>query len=329
MQITILTESELRTCVPLDHTAIEAVEVGFTAIAEGRATIPPIMRVDVHEHKGEVDIKSAYIQGLDSFAIKIASGYYENHKLGLPSGSGMMVLIEASTGRPQAMLLDNGYLTDVRTGAAGAIAAKYLAPNAIEVAGVIGSGMQARFQIRALKLVRDFSRLLVYGLSEPEVDQYVTEMQQELGVTVKRAESAEAVVRGCDALVTTTPSKTPVVMAEWVHPGMHITAMGSDSEVKQELESEILKRADKLVCDLKSQCFRLGELHHALEGGLISEDDEIIELGDLTSGRIRGRSEPDDITVCDLTGVGIQDTAIARLAFEKGIEAGLGRVIEL
>jgi ornithine cyclodeaminase len=319
MQITILTESELRTCVPLDHTAIEAVEVGFTAIAEGRATIPPIMRVDVHEHKGEVDIKSAYIQGLDSFAIKIASGYYENHKLGLPSGSGMMVLIEASTGRPQAMLLDNGYLTDVQ----------YLAPNAIEVAGVIGSGMQARFQIRALKLVRDFSRLLVYGLSEPEVDQYVTEMQQELGVTVKRAESAEAVVRGCDALVTTTPSKTPVVMAEWVHPGMHITAMGSDSEVKQELESEILKRADKLVCDLKSQCFRLGELHHALEGGLISEDDEIIELGDLTSGRIQGRSEPDDITVCDLTGVGIQDTAIARLAFEKGIEAGLGRVIEL
>jgi ornithine cyclodeaminase len=329
MQITILTESELRTCVPLDHTAIDAVEVGFTALAEGRATIPPIMRVDVHEHKGEVDIKSAYIQGLDSFAIKIASGYYENHKLGLPSGSGMMVLIEASTGRPQAMLLDNGYLTDVRTGAAGAIAAKYLAPNAIEVAGVIGSGMQARFQIRALKLVRDFSRLLVYGLSEPEVDQYVTEMQQELGVTVKRAETAEAVVRGCDALVTTTPSKTPVVMAEWVHPGMHITAMGSDSEAKQELESEILKRADRLVCDLKSQCFRLGELHHALEGGLISEDDEIIELGDLTSGRIQGRSEPDDITVCDLTGVGIQDTAIARLAFEKGIEAGLGRVIEL
>jgi ornithine cyclodeaminase len=119
------------------------------------------MRIDIEEHLGEVDVKSAYIHGLDSFAIKIASGFPENRKSGLPSGSGMMVLISAQTGLPLAVLLDNGYLTDVRTGIAGAIAAQYLAPELITNAGVIGSGVQARYQMQALKLVRDYQKLFV------------------------------------------------------------------------------------------------------------------------------------------------------------------------
>lgn len=324
MQITILTESELRKSVQLNHEAIAAVEEGFTALAEGRATIPPIVRVDVHEHNGEVDIKTAYVQDLDYFAIKIASGYFDNPQLGLPTGSGMMVLINAKIGVPEAVLLDNGYLTNVRTGAAGAIAAKYLAPDNVETVGVIGSGVQARYQMRAVKLVREFKRLMIYGIDEAGVEAYVEEMKGELGVEVMPSETAEELVQECDLVVTTTPSKDPIVLADWLHEGLHITCMGSDSEDKQEIEAKVMSNVDQLVCDKKSQCFRLGELHHALEGGVIKEDDEIYELGELTSGKIVGRSAHEEITLCDLTGVGVQDTAIALLAYTKAKELGFG-----
>lgn len=328
MQITILTESELRKCVQLDHAAIEAVEGGFTALAEGRATIPSIVRVDVHEHKGEVDIKTAYIQGLDYFAIKIASGYFDNPLLGLPTGSGMMVLMNAKIGVPEVVLLDNGFLTNVRTGAAGAIAAKYLAPKKLDTVGVFGSGVQARYQIRAVKLVRDFRKLMIFGIDKAGIATYKEEMQGELEMEVVVADSAEILVRECDLVVTTTPSKEPFVFSDWLHPGLHITSMGSDSEDKQEIDAKVLSDVDRLVCDKKSQCFRLGEIHHALEAGLIGEEDEIFELGELTSGKVAGRSSPDEITLCDLTGVGVQDTAIALLAYDQARKKGFGFQVE-
>ncbi len=324
MKITILTEAEIRSCVALDHEAISAVADGFTCLAAGEVTLPPILRVDIPEHKGEVDVKTAYIRGFDSFAIKIASGFFENYRLGLPTGSGMMVVVSAKTGVPEAVLLDNGYLTDVRTGAAGALAAHHLARKEIGTAGVIGSGTQARYQMMALKQVRDFRRLMVYSRSPARVERYVSEMAPVLGVEIVRADDAETVVRSSDVVVTATPSREPYLKAEWLHPGLHITAMGSDSEEKQELHADVLGRADLLVCDSKSQCFRLGELHHGLEEDIISQDDEIIELGDLTSGRKPGRGNDEEITICDLTGVGVQDTAIALLAYRKAMEKNLG-----
>lgn len=328
MGVTILTESEIRRCVGMDQEAIEIVEDGFTRLANGMATIPPIMRVDIPENKGEVDVKTAYIRGLDSFAIKIASGFFENYRLGLPSGSGLMVIVSAKTGVPEALMLDNGYLTNVRTGAAGAIAAKYLAREKIDTAGVIGAGAQARYQMMALKLVRDFRRLMIYSIIPEEVEQYASEMAPVLGVEIMKAEDAEAVVRGSDVVVTTTPSQDPYLKAQWLHPGLHITAMGADAEEKQELHADVLRHADLLACDRKSQCFRLGELHHGLEEGIILQDDEIIELGQLSSGRKPGRRSDEEITICDLTGVGVQDTVIALLAYRKATEKGLGEPIE-
>lgn len=328
MEVTILTESEIRRCVGMDQEAIEIVEDGFTRLANGMATIPPIMRVDIPENKGEVDVKTAYIRGLDSFAIKIASGFFENYRLGLPSGSGLMVIVSAKTGVPEALMLDNGYLTNVRTGAAGAIAAKYLAREKIDTAGVIGAGAQARYQMMALKLVRNFRRLMIYGIIPEEVEQYASEMAPVLGVEIMKAEDAEAVVRGSDVVVTTTPSQDPYLKAQWLHPGLHITAMGADAEEKQELHADVLRHADLLACDRKSQCFRLGELHHGLEEGIILQDDEIIELGQLSSGRKPGRRSDEEITICDLTGVGVQDTVIALLAYRKATEKGLGEPIE-
>ncbi|MDN4074181.1 cyclodeaminase [Fictibacillus terranigra] len=324
----IFTEHELRQHVSLNLEALSVVEDGFTNLAEHRVTMPPIMRVDVHDQNGEVDVKTAYVEGKGMFAIKVSSGFFNNYKIGLPSGSGLMMLISAKTGVPQAILLDNGYLTDIRTAAAGAIAAKYLSRKKIQTVGVIGTGSQARYQAKALRLVRDFQEVLIFGRSEERAKVYAEEMSAELGIEVKVVDSAEAVVRNSDTVITTTPAKDPVIKAEWLHPGIHITAMGSDAEHKQELEAEVLAQAGRLVCDTIAQCERLGELHHAFDQGLLSRKHPIVELGELTSKKAEGRQHEEQITVCDLTGTGVQDTAIALFAFQEMVQRGLGLKIE-
>jgi ornithine cyclodeaminase len=329
-----LSEPELRRLVTLDLDALAAIEDAFTRLAAGQADVPPILGLFVPERHGEIDVKAAFIHGLPSLAVKIASGFFDNGRWGLPSGSGLMVVLSTRTGYPQAVLLDNGYLTDVRTALAGAAAAKHLAPERVRTVGVIGAGTQGRYQVRALQLVRSFERVLVYDRSPEAVDAYVREMPEVLGRDQARLTSAgpvsvapagpETVVRESDVVITCTPSHEPIVRAAWLHPGMHITAMGADVPEKQELESECLRRADLLACDLKVQCFARGEFHHALAIGALPANVAVTELGELTSGRAPGRQRASDISVCALTGVGVQDTAIALLAFDRAVRTGLG-----
>ena len=328
MNITVFTESDLRSCVFMDDESLSEVAKGFSELARGKVFLPPILRVEIPENHGEVDVKTAYIQGQDSFAIKIAAGFFENQSLGLPTGSGMMVLISAQTGRPIAVLLDNGYLTDLRTGLAGAIAAKHLAREKIENVGVIGSGMQARYQVRGLRLVREFKRLFVYGIESDEVDKYVSEMTAELGIEVIKANTPEIAVRESEVVITSTPSQEPYLESAWLHPGLHITAMGSDAEHKQELFSDVFSHVDLVVCDRKTQAIRLGELHHAREAGSLPPEEEVFVVGELTSGMKPGRTNNDLVTVCELTGVGVQDTQIARFAYKRALENDLGLTIE-
>jgi ornithine cyclodeaminase len=326
--VIIFQEREIKQHVQINQDVISVVEDAFSSLAAGKVQMPPIMRVDIPENNGEVDVKTAYIQGVDKFCIKISAGFFNNYQKGLPSGNGMMLLISAETGVPQAVLLDNGYLTDVRTAAAGAVAAKYLARENIERVGVIGAGAQARFQMMSLKQVRNFKEIHVYGPTPERLKQFAQDIEQALGVKVVIAPSVEAVVKESEVVVTTTPAKTPIIKTEWLHPGLHITAMGSDAEHKQELEATALGRADVLVCDVKSQCFRLGELHHGLEEGTITLESDIVELGELTSGRKNGRTHDNQITICDLTGTGVQDTAIALYAFNEMMVKGLGIRLE-
>lgn len=328
MSAIVLTETDLRACLSLDREAIEVVEEGFSRLAQGGVDMPPIMRVDIPENNGEVDTKTAYVPGFQGLAIKMSSGFFNNQELGLPSLSGMIVLLSTRTGFPLAVMLDNGYLTNVRTGAAGAVAAKHLAPSQVQQAGVIGAGAQARYQMLALKQVRDFSRLRVTDIVKESAETYAQEMSERLGIDVQVESNPEAVIADSQIVVTTTPSKEPYLRPEWLHPGLHITAMGADAETKQELFAETLTRADRLVCDRKSQCFRLGELHHALKAGLLTEDSPITELGEITAGQAPGRQGEDEITICDLTGTGVQDTVIASLAYEKATQAGLGLEVE-
>jgi ectoine utilization protein EutC len=304
----LFTEEEIRKHVGLNTETIQVVEDAFTSLATKRVEMPPIMRIDIPSYNGEVDVKSAYVEGLDYFAIKVSTGFFDNVKLGLPSGNGLMMLFHSQTGKPEALLLDNGYLTDMRTAAAGAVATKHLSRQDARTVGVIGTGSQARYQVEAISRVRPIERVLVSGRDEARVEQYIKDMESILGVHVEAA-SAEGVVRKSDIVVTTTPATTPIIKEEWLHSGLHITAMGSDAEGKQELEAGILERADLLVCDVKSQSRKLGEIHHALDQEQMLA--KAVEIGEITSGRSKGRLNNEQITVCDLTGTGVQDTAIA------------------
>ncbi|MFW5712424.1 MAG: cyclodeaminase [Spirochaetota bacterium] len=326
--IYILKEDELKSIVKLDESVIKAIETGFSELQKGNATVPPIMMIPVPEKTGEVDVKSAYIKGIKRLAIKVASGFFENNKIGLPSASGQMLVLSSETGYLDGVLLDNGYLTQVRTGAAGAVAAKFLAPENATNAGVIGSGTQARYQMRALALVRNIKTIRMFSLDSDEVrDAYVEEMSKELGIKVIKAADAEEVVRESDVVVTTTPARNGYIKAAWLHPGLHITAMGSDTEEKQELESAVLGKADILACDLKSQVFRLGETRSAIEDGVLTENSPIRELGEMINGVQPGRESDEQITVCDLTGVGVQDTMIAIKAYDLAVEKQMGTQI--
>lgn len=316
MNVVLVSEDELRRVVSMDREGLEAVRLGFAKLSSGEVVQPPIMHIEIAEHNGEVDLKGAYVKGLGSFALKLSSGFFENHKRGLPSASGLMVLVSAETGVPQALLLDNGYLTDVRTGLAGALAAELLAPEAVSTVGILGSGAQARYQLRALTLVRDFERVLVWSRSKANAERYAQEMSAELGRPVSVA-GAEEVVSSSQVVVTTTPSLQPVLLSEWVHSGQHITAMGSDSAGKNELDPAVLGDADVVVCDHRGQCLQFGELRSAVASGAVPANRRVAELGEVILGERAGRTSADQVTVADLTGTGVQDTMIARLALER------------
>jgi ornithine cyclodeaminase len=326
MAVTILTEAELRRAVGLDLELVDAIADAFSALATGQVAMPPILHMAIAAANGEVDVKTAYVPGLPGFAVKVSAGFFDNPARGLPSLSGMMMVLSAATGRLEALHLDNGYLTDLRTAAAGAVAARHLARADARVAGVLGAGLQARLQIEALQLVRPLEQVLVWARAADRAEAYADEMSERLGIEVTPVASAERLVLEADVVVTTTPSRTPLVVADWLHPGLHVTAVGADAATKNELHPAVLARADLLVCDRRSQSAALGELHHAPDEGA---GLAVSELGEITSGARPGRSEAGQITVSDLTGTGVQDTAIALLAWQKARAAGLGAAIEV
>lgn len=318
----IATEEQLREHVVLNDEALAVIEDGFARLARGEADIPPIMGLEIPDQNGAADVKAAYVAGWDSFAIKISTRFFDNPGRGLPSGSGLMTLFDGTTGRPRAVLLDNGYLTTVRTALAGAVAARYLARRAIDTVTVIGAGSQARWQLQALSLVREFNRVLVCGIDHDESRTCAEHVAQELGMDAEAADTVEQAVRAADVVLTTTPAREAVVRADWLRPGAHVTAMGSDAPHKNELDPAIFERADLPVCDLLSQSRSRGELRTVLEAGMEPSELGIHELGDIVNGSVAGRESEQQISVCDLTGVGVQDTAIARYAVAALEDAG-------
>ena len=316
MTTQVFDEQAIKDRIQIDSRFIPSIEQGYVKLSHGEATMPPIMRIDVPEHNGEVDIKSAYIPGFDGFAVKLSSGFFDNPKKGLPSGSGLMVLIDSETGQPQAVFLDNGHLTDIRTGIAGAIAAKHLSSDNQHTIGIVGTGKQARFQLRAISQVKNVKQAYVYGRRTDSAQQYANDMQQELGITIQPVDSIAQLASHASILVTTTPATKPIINTEHLHPGMLIIAMGSDAEHKNEVDPHVLTQVDQVVCDSEQQCKRLGELHHVDEQGLREQlQQPVAEIGQIIQRPEQYNITAKSTVLCDLTGTGAQDTAIALEAY--------------
>jgi ornithine cyclodeaminase len=285
--------------------------------------------LDIPGTRTEAHVKGAYLRGTSTFSVKVASGSYDNPARGLPSGGGLFLVFDATTGLPTAVLFDNGYLTDARTGAAGALAADLLAKRKVDRLGIVGVGSQARHQLATLLQVRRPKAVAAWGRDRGKAEAYAKEMEARHGLPVEAVPSVEVAVRDSDVVITVTPSHEPLVRANWVEAGMHITAVGADAPDKQELEAEVLGKTDKVVADRLDQCLRFGEIHHAVEKGVLRKEDVYAELGEIVAGLRRGRESDEEITVADLTGVGVQDAAVANRVVREGATRRIGRILEV
>jgi ornithine cyclodeaminase len=293
-----------------DQHAIQLIEEGFVALSAGKVTMPPVGHLDIKDPPGECHIKYGHIHGDDFFAIKLATGFYQNAAQGLPSGSGMTIVFSAKNGLPEVLLDDAGYLTDVRTAMAGCICAKYLAPSKISAIGIVGAGVQARLQLEYLKYATDCKDVVVWARNTEQGESYREQMSAR-GFDIRVATTLRSLCEQSNLIVTNTPATEALIRADWIQPGTHITALGSDGAGKQELDANVFAKTDLAVVDSAPQCALLGESHYAIEAGIISEA-ALVALGAIISGDAAGRQNDDQITVADLTGVAVQDIQIAK-----------------
>ena len=311
---TVYGEEELRAVVS-HGAALHSAERAFVALARNQVVSPMPLGVDFPEVHGEVHVKGALIEGAPIFAFKVATGFYGNVELGVPTGSGMVLVFDAETGFPLGVLGDNGYHTDQRTIAAGALVVRLLTPSRPLVVGIVGAGVQARFQLELMSRVRDIKEVRVWSRQESSRRRYVAETSAKLKVPVYEFSDVGSALANADLVVTATPSREPLVEAGMIRHGATVVALGSDGPGKQELDMDVILRADKLVTDLTTQCIRLGEFQHPVKAGLLPPDAVYAELGHIATGDIPGRTG-DETIICDLTGTGAQDAAIAEEAWK-------------
>lgn len=297
---------------------VNSIEEGFVAFSRGDVIVPPVGEMLFKEQDGEAHIKYGFIKEDDYYVIKIASGFYKNRELGLSPNSGLMLMFSQKTGQLACILLDEGHLTNIRTAAAGAVAARHLAPREIERIGIMGAGFQGQLQLEYLKTVTDCRDVTVWGISDEELDKYKKNMEAK-GFNIRTTFEAGDVADNCNLIVTATPSKKPLLTADQIGKGTHITAVGSDTEYKIELDPGIPGKADVVVADSIAQSQLRGEIFQSRKAGTIS-DDRIVELGDVISAKSIGRTSDDQISVVDLTGVAVQDIQISKAVYEALIK---------
>lgn len=307
-QVRIVTRDEIVAALP-SVDAVAAMERAFARYSAGAASVPPVAEILFDDPPGEAHIKAGHISGDPFFAVKVATGFYRNPSRGLASSSGLVTLFDASTGYPSAILLDYGLLTDIRTAAAGAVAAKYLAPAAVRRIAILGSGTQARLQARYLLQVTTCRALSLWARDDQSAARAASDIAA-YGFDVEVSTSPAEAVRGAQIVVTTTPSPSPLIAARDIAPGTHITAVGADSEGKQELAADLFAKADLVAADSVKQAALRGDISHALRTGTL-EPKRILELGDLIDAPLARKSSA-QISIADLTGVATQDIEIAK-----------------
>lgn len=283
---------------------------GFIAFSQKQVQMPPVQHLLFEHAQGDCCIKSGYLQGDSQFVVKVSSGFYHNPAQGLASNQGLMMAFSAQTGEPQALLLDEGWLTALRTALAGRIVAELCAPQHIRAIGIVGTGMQARLHLMYLKNIISCRQLWVWGRSETALEEY-RQYAEEEGFDVTTTLDAAELGRHCQFIITTTPSREAILHAADIQPGTHITAVGADGAGKRELAPELVAKADKILVDSWAQCTEFGEISSAFQQQLLAHHT-LTEIGTALTQNSVFRDNEQQITLADLTGLGIQDVQIVK-----------------
>jgi len=325
MEVLWLTQEEVKSVMDM-HSDMQVVERAFRQHGLGKVQMPPKSYLYYTAYNGDLRTMPAYLEEEDITGVKIVNVHPGNPALGLPTVMALIVLISPQTGAPIA-IMDGTYLTDIRTGAAGGIAAKYLARKDSKVIGLVGAGNQARTQLEALSEVFEPELVKVTSRTKESCEQFIREAADIISCEIRYEETIENVC-DCDILVTTTPTRKPIVKAQWIKEGTHINAIGADAVGKEELDPELIIRS-KIVVDDIVQALHSGEVNVPLFKHYISENDIHAQLGEVIVGLKPGRTSEEEITIFDSTGLAIQDVASAHLVYQRALSKGLGKQVRM
>jgi alanine dehydrogenase len=310
---------------------IKTVETAFMEKGIGHVQMPAKVYLFYGKHQGDLRVMPSYLEDLNLSAVKIVNSHPENrNKYNLPTVMAIIILVNPKNGAPLA-IMGGTHATNMRTGAAGAIAAKYLARKNSRIVGLVGAGAQAKTQLIALiSLYKEFDEVRIWSRTEKTRDAFIAEMEPTCSqvtslIPVKRPKDA---VSGADIIITTTPSRKPIISHAWVIPGMHFNCIGADAPGKQELDPTILREA-KIVVDDWEQASHSGEINIPLAGGILEKRDVWGEIGEIVAGLKPGRTSQRELTVFSSTGLAVQDAVAAELAYKLALEKGNGQFIEL
>ena len=330
MKTLLLTEKDVKQLLSMDE-VMQAVESAFKAKGSGHAQMPAKIYLFYDKYNGDLRAMPSYIEELDISAVKIVNSHPENPiKHGLPTVMATIILVDPKNGGPLA-IMGGTWATDMRTGAAGGIAAKYFAKKDSKVVGLVGAGAQARTQLMGLiSLYKKFEEVRVWSLPDGTKEAFVAEMEPKYGDVAKiiAVESVKDAVEGADIVVTVTPSRKPLVSNDWVKSGMHFTCIGADAPGKQELDPDILRRV-KIFVDDWEQASHSGEINVPLTKGIITRQNISGDIGEVVAGLKPSRTSPDEITVFTSTGLAVQDAVTADLAYKKALAKGIGQFVEI
>lgn len=305
---------------------LECVEKSFLDHAKGKTQMPPKIYLNLPQYDGDFRAMPAYVESSDACVLKWVNVHTGNEKKGLPTVMAVVVLSDPRTGFPLA-IMDGTAITNYRTGASGGVAAKYLAPEGPCVVGLVGCGQQARTQLMAIREVRKVKRVYVWGHRPTLIKSFIKDMAVEKQEMIA-ASTIEECVMDADIVVTTTPSRKPLVKLEWLKKKVHINAIGADAKGKQELEINILKNS-KIVIDDWEQASHSGEINDAVRGNRLSRQDIYANLGEIVAKKLKGRTEWDEMTVFDSTGLAIQDAVVAKHVYKLAEKKGVGKPVSL
>ncbi|OPX76167.1 MAG: Alanine dehydrogenase [Methanosaeta sp. PtaB.Bin018] len=325
MKVLWLAEEDVTSLLNMDD-AIAAVEKAFADHGRCLTQMPPKSYLYFSKYDGDLRAMPAYLEGLEAAGVKIVNVHARNPEIGLPTVMALLVLNSPKTGAPVS-IMGATYLTSMRTGAAGAVAAKHLARPKSRVVGLVGAGVQARTQLLGLSKIFEIERVIVSDRSIDNAKSFVKYASKFLDCDYHLTTDAKDAC-DCDILVTATPARRPVVKESWVKAGTHINAIGADAQGKQELQSSLTRKA-KIVVDDIAQAAHSGEVNVPISEGALKPDDIFAQIGEIIVGKKPGRTCEEEITIFDSTGLGIQDVAVGSVVYEKALSSGMGVWLKL